>query len=170
MKTKQAVSVAVAAMLKERKSLAFDANLARNFGAKNPAQTNALKRHQQLTEAIRVLLALIVLLFVTLACSMTSMIVTSPVTDPQPADVSPSLAVLQSDPATLEVAIGAAGPELLVVCSDALHVRSSASAESAVLATLARGQVLRVYLWSAGWAYLGYGRWVNGVYLCRPSP
>ncbi|MEI7847462.1 MAG: hypothetical protein WCK35_16800 [Chloroflexota bacterium] len=52
---KKAVRVAVAAMLKDKKSCAVEANLYLNYGARNPASCNAYAHYVELVEAIRVL-------------------------------------------------------------------------------------------------------------------
>lgn len=51
----KAVKIAIESMRKERHTYAFDANLAKLFGSKQPAHVNALKKVTEIDEAIAVL-------------------------------------------------------------------------------------------------------------------
>jgi len=107
------------------------------------------------------------LLLASLACS--AVVTVTP--DPAPSfsmvrtatpSAPPTSAVL---PAAVRLAVPTA--ELLTVCADALNVRSGPSLESAAVAWLRRGDIVRVLESRDGWARLA-GGWVKGVYLCRP--
>ena len=55
MDLKKALKLAVEALKKERQGLAFDANTVRAYGSGSPVMEKRLKRHIEISEAIRVL-------------------------------------------------------------------------------------------------------------------
>jgi len=55
MDLKKALKLAVEALKKERQGLAFDANTVRAYGSGSPVMEKRLKRHVEISEAIRVL-------------------------------------------------------------------------------------------------------------------
>ena len=55
MEVKQAIKLAIEVLEKERQGLAFDANTVRAYGSGSPVMEKRLKRHVEISEAIRVL-------------------------------------------------------------------------------------------------------------------
>jgi hypothetical protein len=55
MEKKKAIKLAIEAMEKERQTLAWDANAVKAYGSGSPAMEKRAKKHDELTEAIRLL-------------------------------------------------------------------------------------------------------------------